>query len=348
MRGSARTGIEGADGLLECDIRLELVGILDVSPHSRNTNSQTRSGRDMAMITRRHFLVTMTSAAGVHALRPPAASGCEGLEPQFILFTKHFLGLDHERLADVLASLGVTCVEAPIRPKGHVEPERVADDLPRFAQVLKDRGVAISVISSSINAVVAEQHTEEVLRTARVLGISRYRMNWYYYDLKKPIWAQLDEIRPRLRDLVAFSKEVGVLPCYQNHSGRNYVGAPVWDMALLMRDYRPTELAWCFDLMHATIEGTLSWPIELNLARDHIEMVNFKNFVWQGKGIKDVPLADGVIDRGHVDALRSSGFRGPVTLHVEHLEHLPRDGAYLEKAIAATRKDMALLRSWWA
>ena len=36
-----------------------------------------------------------------------------------------------------------------------------------------------------------------------------------------------------------------------------------------------------------------------------------------------------------------------MTLHVEHLEHLPRDGSYLDKAIAATRRDLEVLRSWW-
>jgi sugar phosphate isomerase/epimerase len=300
------------------------------------------------MNTRREFVRCMGSALASLAVPSLAPAASEPSGVRIGLFTKHFLGLDHRRLADILTSLGVTSIEAPIRPKGHVEPDRVADELPRFVEILKDRGVTISVISSGINAVAPEQHTEKVLRTAKALGIPRYRMNWYFYDLKKPIWPQLDEIRPRLKELVAFSKEVGILPCYQNHSGRNYVGAPVWDMALLMREYRPTELAWCFDLMHATIEGTLSWPINLSLARDHIEVVNFKDFVWQGKGIRDVPLGEGVVDKGYVDTLKASGFRGPVTLHVEHLEHLPRDESYLDKAIAATRKDLEVLRSWWA
>ena len=78
-----------------------------------------------------------------------------------------------------------------------------------------------------------------------------------------------------------------------------------------MRDYKPTELAWCFDLMHATIEGTFSWPIQLNLARDHVEVVNFKNFVWQGKGTKDVPLGEGVVDKGYADMLKLRASAGP-------------------------------------
>ncbi|MFO0891078.1 MAG: TIM barrel protein [Isosphaeraceae bacterium] len=298
------------------------------------------------MQTRRSMIRASLGAAGTLAATGTAAR----IEPEgrrFALFTKHLLGLSPERLADTLAALGVEEIEAPIRPGGHVEPARVADDLPRFAEVLKQRGVAITTLASGINAVSREQHTETVLRTARALQIPRFRMNWYTYDLKQPIWPQLDAVRPRLKELVALSKEIGILPCYQNHSGKTYVGAPVWDMALLMRDYPREELAWCFDVMHATIEGGLSWPIETSLALDHIAVVNFKNFAWQGKQQKDVPLREGVVGKDTVDLLKSLGYRGPITLHVEYLEHEPRNEGYYPRAFEATSRDLETLRSWW-
>ena len=262
------------------------------------------------MNTRRAFLRSAAVVAAPSVLSLPGiAAGQEG-PSTFAVFTKHFLGLSHERLADTLAEIGITAIEAPIRPKGHVEPERVVDELPRFVETLRKRGIEIAVLSSGINAVAKEQHTEAVLRTAKSLGIPRFRMNWYYYDLKKPIWPQLDAIKPVLDELVSFSRELGILPCYQNHSGSRYVGAPVWDMAMLMRSYKPTELAWCFDIMHATIEGSLSWPVEVNLVRDHLAVANFKNFVWEGKSQKDAPLGDGVVGKGYVDMLKKTNFSG--------------------------------------
>jgi sugar phosphate isomerase/epimerase len=299
------------------------------------------------MQTRRQMLMTGLAVASPLALPRAAVAAAAGART-FAVFTKHLLGLEPERLAEALAGLGVTVIEAPIRPGGHVEPAHVADDLPRFVETLKQRGIAIGVLASGINAVAASQHTETVLRTARALGIPRYRMNWYTYDHSLPIWPQLDAIRPRLKELVAFSTEVGIQPCYQNHSGKTYVGAPVWDMALLMRDYTIGDLAWCFDLMHATIEGNLSWPLELSLARDHIAVVNFKNFAWQGKGPKDVPLGQGVVGKDAVDLLKKSRYDGPVTLHVEYLEGEEHDAAYYQRAIEATRRDLETLRSWWA
>ena len=56
------------------------------------------------------------------------------------------------------------------------------------------------------------------------------------------------------------ARELGIQPCYQNHSGAKYVGAGVWDMAMLMRDHPPADLAWAFDILHATVEGSTSWP----------------------------------------------------------------------------------------
>jgi sugar phosphate isomerase/epimerase len=266
----------------------------------------------------------------------------------YAVFTKHFLGLSPDRLADTLAEIGVNAVEAPIRPKGHVEPHRVVDELPKFVETLRNRGVEVALLASGINAVSREQHTEAVLRTAKSLGIQRFRMDWYRYDLKKPIWPQLESIKPVLDDLVAFSKEVGILPCYQNHSGRNLVGAPVWDMATLMRKYQPTELAWCFDIMHATIEGSMSWPVEVSLAQDHLCVAYFKNFVWAGKGHKDAPLGEGVVDNEYVNMLKNMNYTGTLSLHVEYLIGTEHEEGYLARAIAATKRDLAVLHSWWA
>src|SRR5262245_39033442 len=123
------------------------------------------------MNTRRDFVGKLGSAAAILTLPPLLAAEETSAGSRLGLFTKHFLGLEHKRMADILASLGVTSIEAPIRPKGHVEPERVEDELPRFVEILKDRGITIAVISSGINAVAPEQHTEKVLRTAKALGI---------------------------------------------------------------------------------------------------------------------------------------------------------------------------------
>ena len=267
--------------------------------------------------------------------------------PEFSLFTKHLVGLPYHQLAAVVAELGFKGVEAPVRKGGHVEPARVEEDLPKLVEAFRQQGVAITQITTDINSINAADRTETVLRTARGLGVERFRMKWYAYAGEKSHWDQLDEIKPKLHDLIAFSREIRILPCYQNHSGSHYVGAGIWDLALLMKDYRRDEFAWSFDFFHAMVEGGLSWPNEFALIKDHLAMPYFKNFTWKGRLPVGCPLAEGNVGKSAVDLLKAAQFNGPVCLHVEYLEGSIKAPGALEKAVAATRLDLATLKSWY-
>lgn len=300
------------------------------------------------MLSRRSLLGLSGSLLAGAMLRPVLAATPSPKLPAFNLFTKHLVGLPYDQLAETVAGLGFTGVEAPVRKGGHVEPARVEEDLPKLVEAFKKCGVKIALMTTDINAVNDADRTEKVLRTAGALGIPSYRMKWYGYAAGKSHWDQLDAIKPQLRDLVALSREVRILPGYQNHSGAKFVGAGIWDMAMLMKDYRADELSWNFDFFHATVEGGLSWPNELALARDHISMVYFKNFTWQGRVPVGCPLAEGVVAKDSVALLRKSGYAGPVCLHVEYLKGKAMDAGALKVALDATRKDLATLKEWWS
>lgn len=300
------------------------------------------------MLSRRALLGLTGTCLAAGLTRPLWAAAPVRPAPEFSLFTKHLVGLPYDQLADVVAELGFKGVEAPVRRGGHVEPARVEEDLPKLVQAFKSRGIAITLLTSDLNSVTATDRTEIVLRTAAALGIPRFRMKWYAYSGSSSPWAQLAEIKPRLRDLVALSRQLRILPCYQNHSGAKFVGAGIWDMATLMKDHRPDELAWAFDFFHAKVEGGLSWPNELALVRDRIGMAYFKNFQWQDRVPMGCPLAQGLVGRDSVAMLREFAFTGPVCLHVEYLKGKVTDPGALPVALEATRKDLATLRDWWA
>jgi sugar phosphate isomerase/epimerase len=308
------------------------------------------------MNTRRTFLKT-GSAALAASLVPTASllsgNAASAAAPpagptEFCFFSKHLQGLSFDQIADIAAEVGVQGIEAPIRPGGHVEPERVEEDLPKLAEALKKRGLGITILTSGINAVNAEQHTEKVLRTAKALGVKHYRMDWFKYDLSKPIWPQLQSWRPQLKELVAFSKEVGIQPLYQNHSGKTNAGSPIWDMYSLIRDYAPAECAFAFDIMHATVEGSESWPLEVSLVRDYIGAAYFKNFTFGDGKHGTCPLADGVVTKDYVAMLKKFGWSGPCSLHIEYLKGKTKDPGYVDEAIKATKRDFATLKEWWA
>lgn len=305
--------------------------------------------------SRRHFLKSASLAGAASALAPVlssssamAAAAAGKPVQEYCFFTKHLQGLSYAEIADIAASLdGMTGIEAPIRPKGQVEPERVEEDLPKYVDELKKRKLGLTIMTSGINEVSKEQNTEKVLRTAKALGVPHYRMNYNKYDLNKPIWPQLQEWKAKFKDLIALSSEIGIQPLYQNHSGKDYLGAPVWDVFTLMQDYPAKDWAFAFDFFHATVEGSLSWPLELNLVRDRIGAVYFKNFKWGEKRAEGCPLGEGVVGKEQVDMLKKIGFTGPISLHVEYLKGNMAQPGYKEEAIAATKRDFAVLREWW-
>ncbi len=292
------------------------------------------------MKTRRHFL---SSAALASLGTSEILSASEEKPWHFCTFTKPFQHLSYAEMAKVIAELGFQGIEAPVRPGGHVLPERVEEDLPKLVDALAQEGLEVTILASGINAVDPDQHTQRVLETAAALGIKRFRMAYYKYDLEKPIYPQLDEFRPQLRDLIALSKSLGIKPIYQNHSGRTYVGASIWDLHDLFRAHDPADIGSAYDIGHSTVEGGKAWELDFRLMRPYIDSVYIKEPAWNDNTLSWGPLGEGVVDPQFFKLLKSTHFTGPVNLHVEYLGH--KDPEIVPKVIEATRKDFAALKA---
>lgn len=296
-------------------------------------------------VNRRQFLRRSAALALAPAASSPtsAAEGTGGARFEFCTFTKALQPLSYEETAARIAALGFDGIEGAVRPKGHVEPERVGEDLPKLVAALEAEGLAFTVMTTAINEVSAEQRTEEILRAAAAAGVKRYRMGYYKYDLDKPIRPQLDEFRPRLRDLVALSRELGIKPIYQNHSGRDYFGGPVWDLCEVLAEFDPAHVGIAFDIGHATVEGGKAWPLHFATARPHLDTIYIKEPSWQDNTLGWGPVGEGAVDKGFYKMLKDGDFKGPVSLHVEYLGH--GDAAIVPTVLKAIEKDFATLRS---
>lgn len=273
----------------------------------------------------------------------------EAAEPTgntFCFFSKHLQGLSFDDIASFAAEVGMDGVEAPIRPGGHVEPEKVEEDLPKLVEALKKQGRELTIMTSGINEVSAEQNTEAVLRTAAKLGVKRFRMLYYKYDLQKPIWPQLDEIRPKIKDLVQLCTEIGIQPLFQNHSGKDYVAAPVWDMYSIMREYSAEQFSFAYDIYHSTIEGGSSWPLEAALVSDHLGAVYFKDFKWNGRKAEGCPLGEGQVNPAFAKTLMKGGYKGPISLHLEYLKGDIKDPAFIKECRDAHVREFGILKQW--
>lgn len=314
--------------------------------------------------SRRRFLRASTGASavasGLVALPWPGAaedapdrdaSGSSSREGknsphEFCTFTKALQHLGYEETSQVIADIGLDGVESPVRPGGHVEPARVGDDLPRMAESLRNHGLRLSVMTTAITEVSGEQRTEEVLRTAAGLGVERFRMGYYRYDLSKPVAPQLGEFRAKLADLVDLAGELGIKPVYQNHSGKNFFGAPVWDLLRVLEDFSPEQVGVAFDIGHATVEGAKAWPLHFAAARPWLDTVYVKEPAWHDNQLSWGPVGEGAVDKGFYATLLESGFRGPVSVHVEYLGH--KDPDRVPEVIEAIRRDVAAVKGYLA
>src|SRR5438270_571865 len=90
------------------------------------------------------------------------------------IFSKHLQFLTGEELATAAADLGFDGVDLTVRNGGHVEPARVAVDLPPLVTLIRKHGVEVPMITTDI--VDADTpHAAEIMRAMATLGIGRYR-----------------------------------------------------------------------------------------------------------------------------------------------------------------------------
>lgn len=271
-------------------------------------------------VARRRFLQTLSvgsvsllSGRAFGAAPEPAAKN------KFCAFVKPVQSLSYAEMAEAFSRIGYDGLEVAVRDNGYIRPDNVDDQLPRLIDALGQHGLKVTILTSDITS-MQQPNAAKVLRAAVRAGIRMYRLGYFNYDLASPIPRQLDVFRASLRDVVAVSSDLGILPVYQNHSGSNLMGAPLWDLHEVIEKYSPDQIGVALDVGHMTIEGGLSWPVQYHLMRPHVRAVYVKDFVWNGPNVEWVPLGEGRVQKSVFDWIRESQFEGPFSLHVEYLE----------------------------
>jgi len=329
--------------------------------------------------SRREFLggiVGAGAAAGLPGLWATEGSGAPAKRLPIVYFSKHLQWLDWEPMAATAAELGFDGLDVTVRPEGHVEPERVQDDLPKVAEIVRHAGLELPMITASIvdrNSPSAEA----IIRTASQLGIHRYRWGWFAWadDRKLPdltnfrpgrerptgllvdVPARLQQLQKPVGDLARLNETYGVCAMYHNHSGP-LVGASVWDLWVLLKDRDPRWVSVNFDVAHATVEGGFGgWVNSTRLIAPFIRGIAIKDFKW-GKNARGAwepqwcPLGEGMVNfPAYFAMLKEAQFSGPVQLHTEFPLGGVEDGAKkptLGRAeiLAAIRKDLNTLKGW--
>jgi sugar phosphate isomerase/epimerase len=294
--------------------------------------------------SRREFGLGLMVAAAASSL-PTRLFATEPLPPdhKICAFIKFLQELNYEQLADAIAAAGFNGVEATVREKeGYIHPAAAADELPKLREALAKRNLEINILTTDILD-AGQPYAKQVLKTAAELKIPHYRLGFFRYDLKQPIINQLADFRPKIQELAALNRELGIAGIYQNHCGADFFGATLWDLHSLIKDYPRSEMSCVFDIRHASVEAGEAWSQLFNLMQPHIGAVSVKDYVWDGAKSKHVSLGKGRVDPEFFKLLMSSGFAGPISVHVEYL---PKAG--VAENLQALKMDLQVLKKMLA
>jgi sugar phosphate isomerase/epimerase len=283
------------------------------------------------------------------------AATAAGTRMEFCVFSKHLQFLGWAEMAAAAKELGFDGIDLTVRKGGHVTPERVADDLPKAAEAIRKAGSRLTMITTDITDMTSA-HAAPVLRAAKAVGITHYRWDGYKYKEGVALPEQLKEFAPRVKDLAAFNKELGLCAMYHTHSGAGRVGASQWDLWMLLRDLDKRHVSFNFDVAHATIEGGLGgWLHSTKLAMPHTGGIALKDFQWSRGGngkwrVAWCPIGEGMVQtREFLKMAKAGGFTGPVQVHFEYdLGGADKGAAKITiskaQVMAAMKKDLDALR----
>jgi sugar phosphate isomerase/epimerase len=114
-------------------------------------------------------------------------------------------------------------------------------------------------------------------------------------------------------------------------------------------------LGFRYDIRHAVVEGTRSWPVTLKAIAAYIRSLDIKNFEWINESdnpIHNTPVGEGIIDfKKYIELLTEYDIHENMTMHFEY----PLGGAETGKkeltvnpevVINAMKKDLMILKGY--
>jgi sugar phosphate isomerase/epimerase len=275
----------------------------------------------MHKLSRRDFIARTLVASSTAALSggsalPALADGTSELP--IVVFSKVYqeLKLNFEEAAAITAEAGIDGIDCPVRPDGEIVPEHVVGELPQYAAALRKRGLQLPLLTTGITS-VSSPCAEDILRTAKQLGVQFYRLGSVIRATDAPAGKQVREVTARLKDLAALNKQIGIGAIFQNHSpsGQSYVGGDLSEMYEIVKDIDPAQIGVAFDIGHALVVHGDGWRQHFEKLKSHIKIAYVKDVT---RGGRWVPFGQGDIgSTGYFKLLKELNYRAPVSLHIE-------------------------------
>ena len=255
--------------------------------------------------------------------------------------------MDGRALGRSLKTLGFGGVDLTVRPGGHVEPARVARDLPVFIDGIRNEGLAVPMITTELTS-DADPAARPTLETAAALKVPYFKAGYYRYafvDARK----EIEAAAAKLRGLARLSAATGVHLGFHNHAG--YIGGGIWDIVPVIDSLDPKTSGYYFDIRHAVVEGgDGGWRSAFGAVAPRLSMIALKDFFWEktaaGWRQQNCPMGQGMVNwKSYFAMLAKAGFHGPASLHLEYQVPGATPDALEENTLAAAARDLAFVKT---
>ena len=301
------------------------------------------------LCSRREFVATIGAAAAAAAhtsAKDAELRRAAGFRGQFCFFSKHLPMLAWGPLGEAVKQVGFDGVDLTVRPRGHVDPARAREDLPRAIEAIRRHGLEVPMVTTALLS-ADDPAAKAILETAGRHGVRFFKPGYYDYKLAD-VRAEVAAAGRALAGLAQLGQSCGIELGYHNHEGN--IGASVWDIAPEI-DRLPEKWAgYYFDVRHAVVEGgRVGWKSATRLVAPRLKMIAVKDVFWEksdrGWRLHDCPLGQGMVDWAwYSKALAEGGFQGPVSLHLEYdIEGATADETR-ERTLEAAARDLQFIR----
>ena len=229
-----------------------------------------------------------TTRSPLHGQTPSAGAPASGTGRLKVdIYSRHLQWLrSANEVADAAIEMGFDGVNVTVRPyPGHVDPENVAKELPLFVNTLRGRGLLVRSITTNIAD--ADPMAERIVGAASALGITYYWWGTYRYDLSKPIYEQLDALKPRVAKIAALSEKYKMTAAYHTYSMPGTVGSVMWDLLSLLKEHDPRFVGFHYDTGHESHHINGLWEVNVRAAGAYIAALAVKDYApEQNLGLK--------------------------------------------------------------
>lgn len=275
-------------------------------------------------MNRRDFIRTGTLAAAAVAAMPGLAQAQKSNGLDLNYFSKPLQWMNYDLLAESLAEAGADGIDLTVRPKGHVLPENVDRDLPLAIKAAEKQGLKVKMIVT--NVLSADDPVQErVLKTAARNGVKIYRMGYFFYDFKKEIEQNLEEMTRTMEGIAKLNESIGITGCYQNHHAwkPGIFGGVIWDLHKVLKNIDPEWMGCQYDVRHAIAECTGSWPLGTRLIAPWIRSICLKDFDLNNEQKnmpypRNLPAGEGIVPWNiYFKLLKELKINVPATVHIE-------------------------------